>query len=287
MAVQDADQEKTSILLHGRDLSLLPFLHINNRYSFSGLKPVKFTDSNNQSATELVHVSNKHFRIRSEISNTNVGSTNSAQICCKLLSPTSTISIELLSRKTFTIECVVTKCFGPDWLEVLTRVETAPAVVCILTTHFDFSVLRSSIRKGAVLIFYNIYPIYLWGKLMALAALNVSRVEIVKFAKSPIMNLNPLAKIWKSRFSTKCLFYIAWRAVTFKMFEQSFESPFYFPDAISLLETVFDTNQFEIKKMVSPLTEFFDRHYVPLYYIQAGHDIDWISSFLPMVRVNH
>jgi hypothetical protein len=193
--------------------------------------------------------------------------------------PKSSSSLERLSLRVYSIEGVIHSVHSPDWLTI--KDAHSKLEVLIILTHIHNSVLSISLRPGAHVQFHEMYPVFFRGGLEAFAGCSRSYWSVVHFSPTPTRTVAANG----GSFRLKCATYIAWHALVLKSVHEclGLNKSKVFDSVILIFENRFDSSLFNLQKK-SPLLEFADELYIPLYFIRAGLDVDFIGRVLPRVR---
>ena len=301
----NAEHNETKIiLLREKELSYLPFLRRGNKFKYiiSNTRRAKLKDesmcklsievsclSNDSIATSLYkkedHSSQVDVNVILSVSDLNSG------VYIEVAVPSSNYSLENLSCQLFSIRGLVKSVKGSDFLILEDSSSSSSSsinhsqaknMILILISFMKLSFKLLSLRPGAEIILHEVYPVYIWGRLIAFCAISRSYIEIVNFSspKSIGLNIN-----LSSKFKKKSVLYILWQyMLTIEINKYLSNTNRHLIESITLaIEKLIDVSIFELASR-SPLLEFVDKYFVSFLVIRSGLSFDQINKKFPQVN---
>ena len=297
--------ETKIILLREKELSYLPFLRRGDKFKYiiSNTRRAKLKDesmckssievsclSNDSIATCLYKNEDQSSQVDINVI-LNVSDLNSG-VYIEVAVPSSNYSLENLSCKLFSIRGLIKSVKGLDFLILedsssssssssSNNQSQAKSMILILISFMKLSFKSLSLRPGAEIILHEVYPVYIWGRLIAFCAISRSYIEIIKFSspKSIDVNIN-----LSSRFKKKSVLYILWHyMLTIEINKYLPDTNRHLIESITVaIEKLIDISIFE-PAVRSPLLEFVDKYFVSFLVIRSGLSFDKINKKFPQV----
>jgi hypothetical protein len=242
------------------------------------------------------------------------------------LRPKSISKKDEFSHQPIHLKGIILKIFhafdGILWIEILGRTQLATkgdsffVYTSKLLSHSDKNLIDfSTVTIGDSLVFYSVYPVYLWGRLHGFAMTSRSSFDIHstnsqlfpsllprstsigrKTLESSLQHaskLLPLSKTDYSLLEKKCSMFLAWSAYVNRRVKQcvSSSSSFRYHSVdygriFSLVITSLENGSslFNIPPVILSMEqEFLNPDMGPFYGIRAGQDGDYLCSLLPEV----
>ena len=209
---------------------------------------------------------------------------------------------------------------GILWIEILGRTQFTKGdsffvYTSKLLSHSDKNIIDfSTVTIGDSLVFYSVYPVYLWGRLHGFAMNSRSSFDIHpsnsllfpsllprsspvgrEIFESSALKALPLSKIDYFFLEKKCSMLLAWSAYVNRRIKQcvSSSSSFRYHSVdygrifSVILTSLHDTSVFfDLPVILSVEQEFVSVDMSPLYGIRAGQDADYLCSLLPEVLID-
>ena len=302
----------TMVVLQKESLALYPFLHRGNgrdgqrnlyavsnskranlthdevadskcevRVSMDGLKGIK--------AIDPVSLPSHEFPItesNSQLTDIHLQDDSSLHKLIKRIgNPADFKDLERFSQAVYSIKgtvCDKTGWNNHDWL-VLKEDHTGSKIT-IITTHMTNSISFISLRPEALVVFHDVFPVYIGRSLTAFAGHSTrSYYTVEKFAPATTLSDSYVVR-GSSHLSNRCIVYTAWVALVCRNMIENVGraiSNDVYGKVIDSLQSLFDESSF-IQDQKSPLVECIDKFYVPFHVIRGGLDVDYISELLPI-----
>ena len=308
-----------TVLLQGEATSWRPFLHIGEHYSISGLKERRLRDRNAPDA--VLHAfagSSVTFKTlkflwnhelvdsisHEELAKVRCSFSLDQKACLPRAGPGSDLGrSEVMSNFSPSPEAVlrlsqiavdidVTVATVCNSMVVVVMVEGANAAesrtLSLFAPCWRDVALSSSIRTGAKLRAFSVYPVFLWGVLRGFYVCAQSHLRLIHFSdRNSPGQLSVGCPVPRLRYTKndKCVMYQAWEHITVTEIHQGLG--LLFPaDAkavFSLVERILQcaTDQSMLVSYTTTQKEFVEDAHISLMCVRAGYDTDYLGMLLP------